>query len=110
MDILLWNQCSRGWRNIGLTHQFQGPGQRLESFDRYKRRSALQTRAISRIAHPGRQGSEKTGTVLDQDRARALPTATIAGAQNTAKKWMPPVLDPQFSDFVCGMIADLAIW
>jgi len=36
--------------------------------------------------------------------------APIAGMQDTAKKRMPRILDPQFSRFVCGMIADFVIF
>jgi hypothetical protein len=107
MRILLWNHCSKGWRKISMTHQFQSPGQRLKGLDRYKRRSAVQTRAIGGIAHPRRQGSEETGPVLDQDRACPLPTAAIACPKDATKKRVPRILDPEFSVFVCGMIADL---
>ena len=106
VHVLLWNQCSRGWRNLRSTHQLQGPGQGLKGCNRYKGRSAVQSRTIAGIAHPGRQGPEKTGPVLDQNRACPLPTAAIAGAQHSTKKRMPRILDPQFSFFVCGMIAD----
>ncbi|MET4130850.1 hypothetical protein, partial [Roseovarius sp. MBR-6] len=93
-----------------MTHQFQGQGQRFERLQRNERRTNVQPRTIYGIAHPGRQGPEEARSVLHQDRARALPTAAIAGVQDTAKKRVPRILDPQFSIFVCGMIADLAIW
>lgn len=92
---------------MGIKHQLQGPGQGLKGCNRYKGRSAVQSRTIAGIAHPWRQGSEETGPVLDQDRARTLPAAAITGAQHPAKKRMPRILDPQVPFFVCGMIADL---
>jgi len=104
MHILLWNHCSRAWRNLRIPHQLQGSGQRLKRDKRDKRDKwwpAVQPRTIGGIAHPGPQGSEETGPVLYQDRASPLPPATIAGAQHPAKKRMPWILDPQFPFFIC---------
>jgi hypothetical protein len=107
MYVLLWNHCSRGWRNLSITHQLQGQGQRLKRCERHKWRPAIEPRTIGWIAHPWRQGSEETWPVLYQNRASSLPPATIAGAQHPAKKRMPWIFDPQLPFFVCGMIADL---
>lgn len=68
-----------------IPHQLQGPGQGLKGCNRYKGRTAVQSRTIAGIAHPRRQGSEETGPGLDQDRAHTLPAAPITGAQHLAK-------------------------
>ena len=68
-----------------MTHQLQGSGERFQGPERGKGRSAVQQRTVGGIAHPGRQGSEKSGSLFYQDRVRTVSAAAITGVQNPAE-------------------------
>ncbi len=68
-----------------MTHQLQGSGERFQGPERDKGRSAVQQPTVGGIAHPGRQGSEKSGSLFYQDRIRTVSAAAIAGVQNAAE-------------------------
>ena len=76
------------------------PGQRAAA--RFPAARNMRDRT-SRAARSGRSQA-RSSTKIE---FRPLPTAAVASPQDAAKKWMPRRFDPQISDFVCGMTADL---